>query len=135
MTAAGGRMGTALNLVIERPISTVAGEVLGPAVQATIAQLSMIAPAASAARAVVVDQHPCSEDLLLIGFTALFPPTASGAKFKNVGLRLFNESRRSSSNASIPETVTNASGPGPRREILKDAGGHSTTRNFLNVTR
>jgi len=29
----------------------------------------MIAPAASAARAVVVDQHLCSEDLLLIGFT------------------------------------------------------------------
>ena len=41
----------------------------------------------------------------------------------------------SSSNASIPETVTNTSGLGPRRETPKDAGGHSTTRNFLNVTR
>ena len=57
------------------------GEVLGPAVQATVAQLSMIAPGASVARAVVVDQLPCSEDLL-IGFTALSLHTAGGANLQ-----------------------------------------------------
>jgi len=77
----------------------------------------MIAPAESSARAVVVDQHPCSEDLLLIGFTALPLPTAGGAKFKNVGLRHFNESRRSSSNASIPETVKKREG---QHQLVKD---------------
>jgi hypothetical protein len=75
------------------------GEVLGPAGQATDAQLSMIAPAASAAPAVIVDQRPCGEDLLVIGWTALSLTRRGPVEFENPGLRLFNESRRSSSTA------------------------------------
>ena len=54
----------------EAAILNEVGEVLDPAGPTTDEQLSMIAPAASAAPAVIVDQRPCGENGLPNGWTA-----------------------------------------------------------------
>ena len=64
----------------EAAILNEVGEVLDPAGPTTDEQLSMIAPAASAAPAVIVDQRPCGENGLPNGWTAgrLYPLITAG---------------------------------------------------------